>query len=52
VEDPPVEGFASLSVPPTAVEEAVAASSEAALVHAAAAAQISRNRQENFVIDL
>jgi hypothetical protein len=34
------------------VEEATPASSEAAFVHAAAAAQISRNTQGNFVIDL
>jgi len=34
------------------VEEAVSASSEAALVHAVPAAQISRNMQGNFVIDL
>jgi hypothetical protein len=34
------------------VEEAIPVSSEAALVHAVAAAQISRNTQGIFVIDL
>jgi hypothetical protein len=34
------------------VEEAVPASSDAARVHAVPAAQISRNMQGNFVIDL
>jgi hypothetical protein len=52
VEDAPVGAFASLSAPATAVEEAIAASWEAPFVHAVAAAQMSRNRQGNFVIDL
>jgi hypothetical protein len=52
VEDAPLGAFASLSAPATAVEEAVAGSSEALFVHAEAPAQISRNRQGNFVIDI
>ena len=53
VVDAPVGALVSVTeAPGAAVEEAVPASWEAPLVHAAAAAQISRNRQGNFVIDL
>jgi hypothetical protein len=53
VGDAPVGAVATLSAATVGgVEEAVPASSEAARVHAVPAAQISRNMQGNFVIDL
>jgi hypothetical protein len=50
--DAPDEEVVTLPAAVVAVEEAVAAPSEAGRVHAYAAAQISRNRQEDLVIKL
>jgi microcystin-dependent protein len=53
VVDAPAGAAATLPAATVAgVEEAIPVSSEAARVHAAAAAQASRNTQGNFVIDL